>query len=124
WHGLIADIPPGWAICDGENGTPNLVNRVALGTNIDGNVGAMGGNNTITLTPGQLPSHSHSGITESAGVHSHTNTTIFIQIPTVSGIGTDSGFAVANAAGGGSTIIEVGGSIAQNAGSHTHAFTT
>lgn len=27
WSGAIADIPDGWQICDGTNGTPNLKNR-------------------------------------------------------------------------------------------------
>lgn len=25
WHGTIANIPAGWVICDGNNGTPNLL---------------------------------------------------------------------------------------------------
>lgn len=24
WHGLIANIPDGWVLCDGNNGTPDL----------------------------------------------------------------------------------------------------
>lgn len=24
WHGLLVDIPNGWALCDGTNGTPDL----------------------------------------------------------------------------------------------------
>lgn len=27
WSGNFSDIPDGWAICDGTNGTPNLGNR-------------------------------------------------------------------------------------------------
>ena len=27
-----ADIPKGWAICDGQNGTPNLVDRFVMGS--------------------------------------------------------------------------------------------
>ena len=27
WHGAIVDIPTGWFLCDGNNGTPNLRNR-------------------------------------------------------------------------------------------------
>ena len=28
WAGLISDIPTGWALCDGTNGTPDL--RIGL----------------------------------------------------------------------------------------------
>ncbi|MBA7659900.1 hypothetical protein ES703_67894 [subsurface metagenome] len=31
WHGLIVDIPNGWALCDGENGTPDLRDRFVKG---------------------------------------------------------------------------------------------
>jgi len=27
WHGLLANIPAGWVLCDGNNGTPNLLDR-------------------------------------------------------------------------------------------------
>ena len=31
WSGTAADIPTGWALCDGTNGTPNLTDRFVLG---------------------------------------------------------------------------------------------
>ncbi|OBW61105.1 MAG: hypothetical protein A9183_03095 [Dehalococcoides mccartyi] len=31
WHGLLANIPTGWVLCDGNNGTPNLVNKFVKG---------------------------------------------------------------------------------------------
>jgi len=45
WHGLIANIPSGWVICDGNNGTPNLLDRFVqsvptAGTNPGGTGGA------------------------------------------------------------------------------------
>lgn len=37
-------IPKGWALCDGTNGTPNLVNRVPLGTSlVANNIGVITG---------------------------------------------------------------------------------
>jgi hypothetical protein len=27
WSGIVADIPSGWVLCDGKNGTPNLTER-------------------------------------------------------------------------------------------------
>ncbi len=31
WGGEIEDIPTGWALCDGNNGTPDLRNKVLVG---------------------------------------------------------------------------------------------
>jgi hypothetical protein len=60
WSGAIDQIPQGWALCDGANGTPNLKDRFVVGA---GNVyipGSTGGSSSINL------SHSHT-------VNSHTH---------------------------------------------------
>ena len=31
WSGAIADIPTGWALCDGTNGTPDLMDKFIMG---------------------------------------------------------------------------------------------
>lgn len=31
WSGSSSDIPTGWALCNGSNGTPNLTNRFIVG---------------------------------------------------------------------------------------------
>ena len=31
YYGAIADIPAGWIVCDGNNGTPNYLGRYLLG---------------------------------------------------------------------------------------------
>ncbi|MGB8697790.1 MAG: hypothetical protein WCD18_00090 [Thermosynechococcaceae cyanobacterium] len=31
WSGSITSIPQGWALCNGANGTPNLINRFIMG---------------------------------------------------------------------------------------------
>lgn len=31
WWGELAAIPAGWVLCDGNNGTPNLLNVVVIG---------------------------------------------------------------------------------------------
>lgn len=80
WSGSIATIPLGFALCDGNNGTPNLTDRFILhadadlgGTNNVGNTGT-GGSTTDghALTTNEMPSHSHtithSTDTGSAGV--------------------------------------------------------
>ena len=73
WSGSIDQIPQGWALCDGTNGTPDLRDRFIVGAGSSYSVGAKGGAASITLTVDQIPSHSHS--TDSAGSHSHSGST-------------------------------------------------
>lgn len=72
WSGLISNIPSNWALCDGTNGTPNLTDRFIMGAITDATINKTGGQNAVTLTVEQMPSHGHSGSTASAGSHSHT----------------------------------------------------
>jgi len=58
-------IPPGWRICDGNDGTPDLRGRFILGSGKgDGltnrNPGDSGGSETHKLSINEIPSHSHS----------------------------------------------------------------
>jgi len=71
WAGALADIPAGWALCDGTNGTPNLLDRFILGVDAGQNPGETGGANTKTLTVDNLPAHTHAFTTASGGSHSH-----------------------------------------------------
>ena len=43
WHGLLVDIPDGWVLCDGTNGTPDLSGRFIFGTVFQGAMGGTGG---------------------------------------------------------------------------------
>lgn len=43
WFGNAADVPAGWQVCDGTNGTPDLRNRYVKGCDADGNLGNVGG---------------------------------------------------------------------------------
>lgn len=43
WSGAIVDIPNGWALCDGNNGTPDLRNLFVIGAGDTYNPGASGG---------------------------------------------------------------------------------
>lgn len=75
WSGTIANIPAGYALCDGNNGTPNLLDRFIVSVpNAVTNPGATGGANNYTLSVAQLPAHSHtgSGTTSTDGDHSHS----------------------------------------------------
>jgi len=43
WSGAIAAIPSNYALCDGNNGTPNLRDRFVIGAGTTYAVGATGG---------------------------------------------------------------------------------
>ena len=58
WWGKRADLPDGWAICDGTGGTPDLRNRFLYGCRT-GEAGGTGGEETVTLSPDAVPSHTH-----------------------------------------------------------------
>lgn len=117
WSGLSSDIPSGWLLCNGSNGTPDLRDRFIVGAGNLYEVGNSGGSNTVILTTEQLPNHSHennfeinlSGLTcASAGGHSHT----------VQGVSSRSGGGnVYNA----STAVVSGSVTTSSSGSHTHS---
>jgi microcystin-dependent protein len=76
WSGSVASIPANWALCDGTNATPNLVDRFVVGAGSTYAVAATGGAATITLDATQIPAHSHTAdgdlTAASAGAHTHT----------------------------------------------------
>lgn len=61
WSGSVAAIPTHWALCNGANGTPNLMDKFIVGAGSSYAVGATGGAATHTLTIDEIPSHAHSG---------------------------------------------------------------
>lgn len=71
WSGSTASIPSGWVLCNGTNGTPDLRNRFIVGVGNSYSVGATGGIAMHILTIDELPSHNHTGSTNSTGSHSH-----------------------------------------------------
>lgn len=85
WYGSVDKIPPGWAICDGNNNTPNLIDRFIKGGTICEEVIPQGVNITedgysrIMLEEKNLPEHHHEH-----NPHTHT-------ITKLSGSITDSG---------------------------------
>jgi microcystin-dependent protein len=65
-------VPDGWALCDGNNGTPNLKDKFIIGAGGRKSLGATGGG-SVKLSVNHLPSHAHgvSGITGKDGNHTH-----------------------------------------------------
>ncbi len=56
WSGAYDEIPSGWALCNGSNGTPNLTDRFIYGVNAsyasgnDGDINATGGTSSHSHT--------------------------------------------------------------------------
>ena len=59
FYGLSKDIPKGWLICNGKNGTPNLINRFILGKGNNYNMNDTGGEEKVKLTTNEMPEHNH-----------------------------------------------------------------
>lgn len=62
WSGILADIPTGWALCNGQNGTPDLRERFVIGAGGAITALSVGGANTKTVN------------TQTGGAHGHTLT--------------------------------------------------
>lgn len=76
WSGSSDAIPDGWALCNGENNTPDLRDKFIIGAGSEYQPGNIGGDKTKTLSTNNLPSHSHSfsGSANSNGSHTHSAT--------------------------------------------------
>ena len=71
WSGQLSEIPSGWALCDGQDGRPNLLGKFIRGVPAATNPGNTGGSDSITLSEANLPAHKHGVNAETVG-HSHT----------------------------------------------------
>ncbi|RWX44581.1 hypothetical protein H206_01496 [Candidatus Electrothrix aarhusensis] len=61
WSGSISNIPEGWALCNGTQGTPNLQGKFIVGTGSGYSVGNTGGTASNNLTHSHtVNSHNHS----------------------------------------------------------------
>lgn len=67
WSGLPADIPDGWTLCDGSDGTPDLTDRFIVGAGGQYSVGATGGAEQVQLSESEMPSHAHNVEDQYAG---------------------------------------------------------
>lgn len=131
WSGSIADIAPGWQLCDGTNGTPDLRDKFVIGarqddagvakTNVTGALTQAGGtkdavvvaHNHTTAVGNQSVDHRHTGTTDTAGLHNHGVS------PNVVGSASSS-----NAFGTSSGSIDYISAGTTSDGNHAHSFTT
>lgn len=67
WYGDTTDIPVGWALCNGQNGTPNLVDQFIVAAGNLYSAHTFGGSPDAIVV-----AHSHTASTAEAGSHSHT----------------------------------------------------
>lgn len=63
WYGSTTSVPPGWVLCDGKNGTPDLTGRFIVGASSRADqwytYNTTGGAREVTLTVEQMPKHGH-----------------------------------------------------------------
>jgi len=125
WHGLIANIPSGWVICDGLNLTPNLlakfVQGVATATTDPGATGGAtskttGGHTHTNPATGAEATHTHSNpAMGSSGAHTHT---VDLHRHTIDrALLAASGTATATAA---SSLTTAEAPLTDSQGAHTH----
>ncbi len=60
WSGNTSDIPDGWALCDGYEGRPNLIDKFVCGTTVQNELLTIAGEDETKLTIAQIAAHTHS----------------------------------------------------------------
>jgi len=115
WSGSTTNIPEGWTLCDGSGGAPDLRNRFIAGAGGQYNSNDTGGEDDVTLTEAEMPSHSHTGSTDTDGSHRHA----------VRGFQfAGNGPASVSDNDGGQNNYNVGEDFMESSGSHSHNVTT
>jgi microcystin-dependent protein len=109
WSGDVEGIPEHWALCDGQNGTPDLREKFIVGAGSKYAVHEEGGQEQVMLTVEHMPQHTHPASVSHAGEHRHSFT------------GSDGGWAYPIARRGDSRDPNKGPINTSEAGGHTHA---
>jgi hypothetical protein len=85
WHGNSSNVPIGWTICNGTNGTPNLLGKfvVCSGDNTETNYinGSFGGNDSYKLDISHIPQHNHDASSSLTDIlHNHAAAAEFTDV--------------------------------------------
>jgi len=80
WSGSIGSIPAGWALCNGNNGTPDLRNRFIVGAGSTYSVDATGGSADAIVV-----SHTHTATVTDPGHNHDYDRTDFVGTPGLAG---------------------------------------
>lgn len=67
WSGSVTAVPSGWALCNGQHGTPNLTDRFILGISVD-TTARTGGSSTHAHTTGRGDNATRNAITDVAAI--------------------------------------------------------
>jgi hypothetical protein len=85
WYGNSSNVPIGWTICNGTNGTPNLLGKfvVCSGDNTETNYieGSFGGNDSYKLDISHIPPHNHVASSQLTDIqHNHAAAAEFTDV--------------------------------------------
>jgi microcystin-dependent protein len=145
WYGTIGNIPDGWALCNGSNGTPDLRNRFVVGAGDTYALDATGGAVTDTtssdgshdhdvtvgshaLTVEELPEHSHRILYQANSNYSASGSSQFRTMQVTNNVqyqtnNETTGTPVIEATGEGAAHSHEAGATS-NDGAHTHTVDT
>lgn len=75
WSGSLNQIPDGWALCDGLDGRPNLIDKFVKGIEYENKrPGTIGGSHRLLIKQENMPQHSHNMVhTHKTKKHVHDN---------------------------------------------------
>ena len=102
WYGDTSNVPTGFVLCDGNNSTPDLRDRFVIGAGNNFTAGNTGGNNSLTLTEANLPSHQHFVVSNSLGGQNRTGSNVSANNQVAKGTGAGNLFESYNLASTGS----------------------
>ncbi|MEE2828971.1 MAG: hypothetical protein VX498_07275 [Myxococcota bacterium] len=114
WSGAINAIPAGWALCDGSNGTPDLLDRFITSVPTAAtDPGGTGGANNHSLSQAELPSHSH-GVDDPGHAHGTQKVCTSGSVSGLTGVVTAQacGFLATNNSTTGISLQAAGGGVA------------
>ena len=139
FSGTENEIPTGWYLCDGNNGTPDLRDKFIVGTatidtndnnkwksDVDGTAKSEGGAATKTLGTNELPAHTHEKGTLAVTGGDHNHTYDRSNVTTVASGGSantrNQGVTETNTGDSGDLTLTVSGSTGNQSGTTGEAF--